>query len=78
MPEKSLLSKTALRLRNGNPEAFEQFVSLINDLTIDSMKALSEAPTDEILVQQGKAKQCRWFLRMLAECDKEPKPQSTP
>ena len=78
MPEKSPLSKTALRLRNGNPDAFQDFVSQINDLTIDAMKALSEAPTDEILVMQGRAKQCRWFLRLLVECDKEPAQQSTP
>ena len=70
---KAKISVDALRLRNGNPEAFDAFVADVNDMSIDAMKALTEAPTDEVLIQQGRAQQCRWFLRMLVECDKEPK-----
>ena len=68
---KRRMSANALRLRNGNPEAFDDFVNNLNELTGDALTALSEAPTDEVLVQQGRAQQCRAFLRLLLECDKQ-------
>ena len=68
------LKAAALRLKNGNPEAFDQFLNLFNDLTMDALKALSEAPTEQILIQQGRTQQLRALMRMFVECDKPDKP----
>jgi hypothetical protein len=56
-----------LHLRNGNPEAYDKFISLYNDLTIDALKALSDAPNDQVLVQQGRTQQMRAEMRMFVE-----------
>lgn len=75
------LKKAILLLRNASPEGFDRFVSLYNDLALDALKALSEAPTDQVLIQQGRCQQLRSTLRMFVECDKvrqqpnEPTPQ---
>lgn len=71
------LKATALLLRNGNPTAFDDFINLINALTGEALVAMTEAPTDEILVQKGRCQQLRWFLQLLRECHIEKKP-STP
>ncbi len=68
------LRDTVLLLRNGNPEAFDDFISLINEVTRDALIALSDAPTEEILVHKGRCQQLRWLLQVLKECDKK-KPQ---
>lgn len=72
------VKKRVLALRNGNPEAFENFLNDLNDITIEAMKALTEAPTDQVLMQQGRCQQLRSFMRLFVECDKktdEPTPQ---
>lgn len=67
------LQLSALRLRNANPEGFDKFLSLLNDLTMDALKALSEAPSDQVLVQQGRCQQLRSLMRLLVECDQADK-----
>lgn len=77
MPAKDFtrpLSETALRLRNGNPEVFELFVRELRGLTEQVTVAVTEADTGSILVAQGRAQQCRAFLRLFEECDKPKQP----
>jgi len=71
------LKRATLSLRNANPEGFEIFLNQFNDLTMEALKALSEAPTDQILIQQGRCQQLRSLMRAFVECDKttEPTPQ---
>jgi hypothetical protein len=74
------LKQAMLGLRNGNPDGYEIFLGLLNDYTMDALKALSTAPTDEVLVQQGRCQQLRSLMRMFVECDQktktdEPTPQ---
>jgi hypothetical protein len=72
------LKVSILSLRNGNPEGFETFLNNLNDYTMDALKALSEAPTDQVLIQQGRCQQLRSLMRLFVECDKktdEPTPQ---
>jgi hypothetical protein len=66
-----------LSLRNANPEGFENFLNQLNDYTMDALKALSEATSDQILVQQGRCQQLRSLMRLFVECDKtdQPTPQ---
>ena len=61
------LKTVLLQLRNGNPQAYDHFISLYNDLTIDALKALSDAPSDQVLVQQGRTQQMRSEMRMFVE-----------
>lgn len=75
---KAELSAAALRLRNANPEGFDQFVNLLNDLAMTTLVQLSDAPSERVLLVQGQTQQQRWFLRLLQECDKEPKTTPTP
>lgn len=67
------LRQAMLRLKNANPEGFDQFVNVLNTLAMDMLVSLSEAPSDHILVMQGQSQQARWFLRQLRECHLEPK-----
>jgi hypothetical protein len=73
------LKVVLLRLRNGNPQAYDQFLSLYNDLTIDALKALSDAPSDQVLVQQGRTQQMRSEMRLFVEGgyppEKKPEPE---
>lgn len=78
MSEKHPLSAAALRLRNANPEGFDQFVNILNDLAMDMLVSLSDASNDTVLVGQGKCQQMRWFLRLLRECHLEPKQKPAP
>lgn len=76
MSIQSDLKVVLLRLRNGNPQAYEQFLSLYNDLTIDALKALSAAPTEEVLIQQGVTRQMRAEMRMFVEGGYPPEKKS--
>ena len=71
------LKKSSLSLRNANPEGFDKFLNDFNDLTMEALKALSEATTDQVLIQQGRCQQLRSLMRAFVECDKkdEPTPQ---
>lgn len=72
-PDPRLLSDYALRMRNGNPEAFELFVRELRRLSEHVTVAVTEADAGSILVAQGRAQQCRSLLRVFEECDR-PKP----
>ena len=72
------IAEAALRLRNANPEGFDQFVNILNELTMDMLVSLSDATNDRVLIAQGQCQQMRWFLRMLRECNLEPKQKPAP
>jgi len=63
-----VLSHFALRLRNADPEGFEQFVETFAAYTNEITVAVTDAPQDQILNMQGRAKQCLAFLRLFREC----------
>lgn len=73
-PDPRLLSDYALRMRNGNPEAFELFVRELRRLSDHVTVAVTEADTGSILVAQGRAQQCRALLRVFEECDRPKQP----
>lgn len=82
-PSAGLMMKQLLRrLRNADRETFQLLINALDVYTIEAMDALTSAPQDQILAQQGRAQQCQAFLRLFNEChlDKTPpmKPQPDP
>ena len=73
-----LFSDAALKLRNLNPQVFEQFVNLFAVYTDEVTLAVTEADATTILVMQGRAQQCRALLRVLRECDKPKQTKPAP
>ena len=67
-----------LRLRNGNPEAFDKFLELLNNYYQDLMEKVIQAPPEEIMVAQGRAQGIMALLRMFKECTVERKPKPLP
>ena len=72
------LQTAALYLRNVSPDGYENFLSKFNDLVLEAMKTMTEAPTDTVLVQQGRAQERRALLRALVECDRAKTDEPTP
>lgn len=72
------LSQLSLLLRNGNPEVFDAFVEAVHDRMSTITVAVTEAPSGDILVCQGRAQESRAFLRILRECNLPPKQPKLP
>ena len=62
------LRAAALRLRKIQPEIFQQFINDLRDYTQQVLASVADAPTDEVLRMQGRAKQAQVFLRVFEEC----------
>ena len=54
-------------LANSDPEAYERLIRLCDQYVIELLEAVTEAPTDEILVAKGRAQQGRKFMQLLTE-----------
>lgn len=74
----TMLKEFARRLRSADPENFELFVAAFDAYALEVTVAVTEAPQDEILNMQGRAKQCRAILRMLQECHLQKSPPQAP
>ncbi len=72
------LAETALRLRNSNPEGWDQFVASFAAYTDHAVLSTVQAGSDGVLVVQGQARQCLALLRMFRECDKQKPKQPVP
>ena len=60
----------ALRMRNADPEAFDDFLATFRTYTNAVITALSEADQATILNLQGRLQQCRALIRIFEECDR--------
>lgn len=69
-----MIQHFALQLKNANPAAWDAFVETFDVYATEAAVALTQAPADQILAQQGRAQQCLAFLRTLRECDRARKP----
>jgi len=67
-----------LRLRNGNPEAFDKFLELLGNYYQDLMEKVVQAKPDDVLNAQGRAQSIFALLRMFKECTIEKKPRPLP
>ena len=75
---KLTLSECALRLRNGNPEAFELFVEQLTKYHQTLLDAVVQADVNEVLVAQGRAQTTVALLRIFKECTVVQKPRPLP
>ena len=82
MAEKQSLSDLCLRLRNGNPEAFDEFLTALTAYYEDLTFKVVQAPVEEVCVAQGRAQSAFAILRIFKECTVEkkhtPLPQADP
>ena len=72
LPPKDL-AETALRLRNFNPEGWDNFLAAFAAYTDRAVVDVTAAGSDNVLVMQGQARQCLALMRVFRECDKKPK-----
>lgn len=63
-----ILKEFARRLRSADPENFRLFVDAFDGYALEVTVAVTEAPQDQVLNMQGRARQCRAILRILQEC----------
>ena len=63
----------ALRLRNASPEAWEAFVTALDNDAYAAMTDLVMVGSDQVLGKQGQVQAYTRWLRKLKECDVEPK-----
>lgn len=78
VPTEQAFKHLCTRLRNADPQVWEQFVQCFDTYTIEVMSQMSSAPSDAILNLQGRAQQCRALLRIFTECHLPPKPRQAP
>jgi hypothetical protein len=68
-----MFKQLALRLRNANPEGWDQFVNYFAMYTEESLIAVSDADAANIMTVKGMAMQNRATLKLFRECDQEVK-----
>ena len=61
----------ALRLKNVDPQAFQDFIGAMEVWTAELMVAMTLAPPDAIFLAQGQARAAKALLRILNECHLE-------
>ncbi len=61
------LSIYAKRFRDQDPAVYEQFIRLLDQYVSELTVAVTEAPSSDVLVAQGRAQQARKFFQILTE-----------
>lgn len=64
------LPVAALRLRNADPEGWDQFLSSFMHYANNRYKQLVNCSGDSLLNVQGQAQQCEALLRIFVECER--------
>lgn len=70
MPQIINLTEISRRFRlfkNQDPKAYEQTIRLLDQYVTELTVAVTEAPSDQILVAQGRAQQARKFFQLFTE-----------
>lgn len=74
----AMMQQFMLRLKNANPEAWDDFVQCFDIYATEVTVAVTQAPSEDILRMQGRAQQCLALLRTMRECAKAPPAQAAP
>ena len=72
------MKELMVRLRNGNPESFDQFIEAAKEYYDDLTFRVVQSSADEVLQAQGRAQSAYAYLRMLKECTVEKKSKPLP
>lgn len=75
-PTVDTLKLLSLRLRNADPETWDQWVHAFHVYTVERAIETVGAGSDTILVAQGAARQCQALLRVFQECHIQKQPQT--
>lgn len=62
-----LLSECMRKFKNQDPKVYEQFLRVLDQYVTELTVAVTEAPTSDILVAQGRAQQARKFFQLFTE-----------
>lgn len=62
-----VLQAFAVQLQNASPKAWDGFLEALDAYATEAAVALTQAPQDQILAQQGRAQQCIALLRTFRE-----------
>lgn len=61
------LQQVAGMWKNIDPDLYEKFLRLLDQMTFEVTVAVTEAPSTEILQAQGRAQQARKFMQIFTE-----------
>lgn len=61
------IKQVCQRLRSADPEIYEQFIKLMDGYVYGLIEQVVSAPSDEILVAQGRAQAGQAIFRLLVE-----------
>lgn len=67
MTDPKVLSQCMLFFKNADPRVYEKFIRVLDAYVTDVTVAVTEAPTDEILVAKGRAQQARKLFQLFTE-----------
>lgn len=81
MAARSAFELSAARVANASPQLFNEMIAELEKVHREALDALSVAPADQILKQQGYAQAYGSFIRMFKECSirrpsEQPKPHT--
>jgi hypothetical protein len=81
MKTTDIMQQFMLRLKNASPEAWDGLVESFDVYATEVVIETANAPADQVLVHQGRARQCLALLRIMRECHltkAPPTPQAQP
>lgn len=70
-----LVAVYADRLKRAEPQTYEQFIRALDAYTTELTVAVTDAPSESILVTQGRAQQARKFFKLMTELPASVQPQ---
>ncbi len=69
-----LLSECMRFFKNADPRVYEKFMRALDSYVTAVVTAVTESPTDDILVAKGRAQQARKFFQLFTELPTTPSP----
>ncbi len=68
------LSECMRFFKNADPRVYEKFIQALDAYVTEITVAVTESPTDDILVAKGRAQQARKFFQLFTELPTTPSP----
>ena len=74
MTDPKQISECMRLFKNMDPRIYEKFIRILDAYVTEITVAVTEAPTDEILVAKGRAQIARKFFQLFTELPNQPSP----